>query len=146
MIGPFVDTIIICTLTALAILAAGDWRIEGVAGVSLTVRAFEGALGPIGKLGLVAIVLLFGVSTMIGYSYYGRKCFSYLFGAERGAIYDAVYVVMLFLGAIWSVDVVINLLDTAFALMALPTMTATLILAPRVLEATRDYFRRMDAR
>lgn len=144
MIGPFIDTIVICTLTALAILAAGDWRMEGVAGVSLTVQAFEGALGPLGKLGLVAIVLLFGVSTMIGYSYYGKKCFSYLFGAGRGRAYDAFYVVMLFVGAIWSVDLVINLLDTAFALMALPTMTATLILAPRVLEASRDYFRRMS--
>ena len=54
---------------------------------------------------------LFGVSTMIGYSYYGKKCFSYLFGAERGRVYDVFYIGMLFLGAIWSLDVVINLLD-----------------------------------
>lgn len=146
MIGPFVDTIIICTLTALTILSMGEFQIHDVEGTSLTIQAFEIAMGDFGKAGLTVVVLLFGLSTMIGYSYYGRKCFSYLFGAERGGIYTAFYVVMLFLGSIWSVDMVVNLLDTAFAMMAVPNMIATLILAPRVVAATRDYFTRMGLR
>ena len=145
MIGPFVDTIIVCTLTALTILAMTDWRSGDVEGTSLTLQAFEASLGAGGKFGLILIVTLFGVSTMIGYSYYGKKCFSYLFGAGRARIYDVFYLGMLFLGAIWSLDVVINLLDSAFAFMALPTMVATLILAPRVVRETRAYFKRMDA-
>lgn len=146
MIGPFVDTIIVCTLTALTILSMTSWGGSEIEGTALTIEAFEAGLGVIGKVVLVVIVVLFGLSTMIGYSYYGRKCFSYLFGAERGGIYTVFYIVMLFVGAVWSVDIVINLLDTSFALMALPNMIATLILAPRVVEATRDYFARMKAR
>ncbi len=146
MLGPFIDTIVVCTLTALTILSVGDWRNGGdIGGVSLTVAAFESQLGIVGKGGLILIVLLFGLTTMVGYSYYGRKCFSYLFGAENARIYDGIYIVMLFAGSIWALDIVINLLDTAFALMAFPTMLATLILAPRVLAATKDYFERMNS-
>ncbi|MFQ5599116.1 MAG: alanine/glycine:cation symporter family protein [Candidatus Krumholzibacteriia bacterium] len=143
MIGPFIDTIVVCTLTALTILSAGNWQVSDVEGTSLTIQAFEASMGVAGKLGLILVVVMFGLSTMIGFSYYGKKCFSYLFGAQRGRIYDVFYIVMLFLGAVWSVDIVVNLLDTAFALMALPNMIATLILAPKVLAASRDYFRRM---
>lgn len=142
MVGPFIDTVIVCSITAFVILSTGLWRAtEGVEGVTLTVRAFESVLGVGGRLLLVVVASLFGLSTMIGYSYYGRKCFAYLFGAERARIYDVFYLVMLFLGALWSVSAVINLIDTAFALMALPNMTAALVLAPRVMRATREYFR-----
>lgn len=142
MMGPFIDTIVVCSLTAFVILSSGNWRVRGIQGVSLTSQAFEATMGDWGKLVLVAVVLLFGLSTMFGYSYYGHKCFSYLFGAERGRIYDLFYLVMLFVGAVWSASTVVNLVDTAFALMALPNMIATLLLAPRVMTATRDYFAR----
>ncbi len=142
MVGPFIDTIVVCSITAFVILSTGLWRAtEGVEGVTLTVRAFESVLGGGGRLMLVVVASLFGLSTMIGYSYYGRKCFAYLFGAERARIYDVFYLGMLFLGALWSVGAVINLIDTAYALMALPNMIATLYLAPRVMRATREYFR-----
>ncbi len=144
MIGPFIDTIIVCSLTAFVILSTGLWRqSEGVEGVTLTVRAFESVLGEPGKVLLVLIAVLFGFSTMVSNSYYGRKCFGYLFGAERAHLYNGFYFSMIFFGSIWSVAVVINLIDTAYALMAFPNMIATLILAPRVMEATRDYFRRL---
>jgi AGCS family alanine or glycine:cation symporter len=142
MVGPFIDTIVVCSLTAFVILSTGNWQVRGIQGVSLTSQAFEATMGDWGKLLLVAVVLLFGLSTMFGYSYYGKKCFIYLFGAERGRIYDLFYLVMLFVGAVWSASTVVNLVDTAFALMALPNMIATLLLAPRVLAATRDYFAR----
>ncbi len=142
MIGPFVDTIVVCSLTAFVILSTGNWRVQGIQGVSLTSQAFEATMGEWGKLILVAVVLLFGISTMFGYSYYGKKCFNYLFGAEWGRIYDVFYLAMLFAGAVWSARIVVNLVDTAFALMALPNMIAALLLAPQVMVATRDYFAR----
>ena len=144
MIGPFVDTLVVCTLTALVILSTGNWQVTGIKGVSLTSAAFQTALGAPGELALAVIVVLFGLSTMFGYSYYGRKCFGYLFGAQYGFIYDLFYVVMLFVGAVWSANLVVNLVDTAFALMALPNMVATLLLAPRVMSAARDYFSRFS--
>lgn len=142
MLGPFIDTIVVCTLTAFVILSSGLWTLREVRGVSLTGRAFEAAMGRPGTAVLTAAVILFGVSTMIGYSYYGRKCFAYLFGAQRQRHYDVLYLGGLLLGAMWTAESAVNLIDTAFALMALPNMIATLLLAPRVMEATRRYFGR----
>ena len=143
MVGPFIDTLVICSMTAFVILASGDWRTGGdVEGVALTAKAFESAIGELGKYLVTAAVVLFAISTMFGYAYYGRKCFAYLFGARRGRYYEYVYVGTLLVGAVWSLGTVVNMLDTAFALMALPNMIATLLLAPRVLQATRDYFNR----
>lgn len=146
MLGPFIDTIVVCSLTAFVILSTGLWRAsEGVEGVTLTVNAFESVLGDAGRLILIVMVVLFGFTTMVGNSYYGRKCFAYLFGAERARLYDLFYMSMLMLGALGSVSAVINLIDTAYALMALPNMIAVLILAPRVMAATRDYFKKREA-
>ncbi len=145
MIGPFIDTIVVCTITALVILTSGVDYSGGIAGVSLTLAAIELVLGPAGKILLLVVVSLFAVSTMISYSYYGTKCFAYLFGAERKRFYIYFYLVGLFVGAIWKAQMAINLMDTAFALMAVPNMIATIVLAPKVLEATKDYFERLQA-
>jgi AGCS family alanine or glycine:cation symporter len=142
MVGPFIDTIIVCTLTAIVVLAAGNWQGVDVSGAALTASAFESVLGLTGKLALVVIVMLFGITTMFGYSYYGKKCFSYLFGAHRARIYDYIYLFMLFMGAIWKPEMVVNIIDTSFAMMTLPNMIATLVLAPKVMKATREYFSR----
>ena len=146
MIGPFIDTIVVCSLTAFVILSSGNWRGEEVQGVSLTTQAFETAMGDFGEVILVVIVLLFGISTMFSYSYYGKKSFSYLFGPQNSRIYEVFYLVMLFVGAVWSASMVVNLIDTTFALMAFPNMLAVLLLAPKVMEATRDYFSRYRPR
>jgi len=140
MNGPFIDTILICTMTALVVLAEGDWQGSGIRGVDLTAQAFESAMGGLGQLLIALSVVLFAVSTMVGYSYYGRKCFSYLVGWQRGLLYNYFYCAMILVGALWSTESVVNLLDTGFALMAVPTMTATLLLSPRVMEAARIYF------
>lgn len=143
MLGPFVDTICVCTLTATAILVTGAWSTGGDDGVTMTLTAFESALGMPGKVGLVIAVALFGATTMFGYAYYGRKCFAYLFGAHRAKYYDIVYLQTLIVGAVWSTGAVIDLLDTSFALMAFPNMLATLILAPRVMREAKAYMARM---
>jgi AGCS family alanine or glycine:cation symporter len=146
MLGPFIDTIIVCSLTAFAILSSDFWRSDvggsNIKAVSLTLNAFEASLGQPGRYALIACVALFALSTMFGYAYYGRKCFSFLFGVERGRIYDVIYLSMLFAGAVWSADLVVDFLDTAFALMVWPNMLATFLLAPRVMKATREYFAR----
>ena len=135
------DTVIVCTLTAFIILACGDLSgVTGLHGVGLTARAFESAMGEPGKIILAIVVVCFGVSTMFGYSYYGKKCFSYLFGAENGRIYDLIYLLSVILGSVWSVGLVVNVIDTAFALMAIPNMIAVLFLAPCVMRAARKYF------
>ena len=119
MLGPFIDTIVVCSLTALVILSSGLWTSVGVSGVALTGQAFHAAMGGLGTAMLTLVVVLFGGSTMLGYSYYGRKCFAYLFGAENAGRYDGIYLAGLFVGAIWTAQSVINLLDISFALMAI---------------------------
>ena len=80
---------------------------------------------------------------MLGYSFYGRQCFAYLFGARRSSVYTVIYLIGLFLGGVLQPDLVINTIDTAFAMMAVPNMIATVLLAPKVMKAANDYFRRL---
>jgi AGCS family alanine or glycine:cation symporter len=142
MLGPFIDTNIVCTLTALVILASG---VGGEAsGVTLTARAFEAALPQVGGLLLTCVVLLFSVSTLISYSYYSQKCAKHVLGEKLGGSYIYVYLLTLPIAAAWTQETVINILDTAFALMAVPTLTGALLLSPKVVAAMRDYFDRID--
>ena len=142
MYEPLVDTIMICSLTAFIILAAGDWNGSGVQGVALTSQVFEAAMGGFGKFILVVIVLCFGLSTMFGYSYYGKKCFSYLFGAEKGRWYEYYYLATLYIGAVWTAGMVVNLIDTAYALMTIPNLIAVILLAPKVVKEMKKYFKK----
>lgn len=141
MLGPFIDTNIVCTLTALVILTTGV--LPQADGVVMTVNAFEAALPGVGRIVLTIVIVLFSVSTMISYSYYSLKCSRYLFGYIFGNYYIYVYILCLFFAAIWSQDTVINILDTAFAMMAVPTLIGTLLLSKAVVRESRDYFKRM---
>ncbi|WP_296700387.1 sodium:alanine symporter family protein [Algoriphagus sp.] len=143
MLGPFIDTIVVCTLTALVILLTGVWQTTESDGVRLTLNAFELALPSFGKYLLMIAVLVFALSTMFTYSYYGHKCFNYLFGAKRADYYNYFYLATIVMGAVASLDVVISLVDGMYAIMAIPTMISTLYLAPKVKEASKDYFKRM---
>jgi AGCS family alanine or glycine:cation symporter len=140
MIGPFVDTNVICTLTALVILSSGIAGSDD--GVILTASAFEAGLPGIGRPALTLIIVLFAMSTLISYSYYSQKCAKYVLGDLWGGRYTWVYLGSILLGAVWTQDLVINMLDTFFAMMAVPTVTSAVILSPRVSAAARDYFRR----
>jgi len=141
MLGPFFDTNLVCTMTALVILSTGVAAAEN--GVVMTVNAFEKAMPGIGRYILNLVIILFSVSTMISYSYYSLKCSRYLFGYNFGGKYIYIYILSLPLAAIWTQDTVINILDTSFAMMAIPTLISTLLLSPKVVKATRDYFRKM---
>ena len=140
MLGPVVDTLIVCTATAVIILSAGDWRDGDLAGVTLTAQAFEYNLPGIGARLLVVCVLFFSMSTMFAFSYYGVKSLGFLIGAEHQNLYNYVYVASIVAGAVASTNAVISLIDGMFALMAIPTMVSSLWLAPLLMESARKYF------
>lgn len=142
MLGPFIDTIIVCSITAIVILLSGVYT-EDLNGVSMTVSAFEHELGFLGKVLIMVAVLTFSLSTMFGYSYYGRKCTSYLFGTKWKIVYNWFYVIMIVLASAISIDIAINFMDSAFALMVIPTIISTIILAPKVLSESKKYFNKV---
>lgn len=139
MLGPFIDTIIVCTLTALAILVTGVWQTSDANGVSLTATAFGNAMPGIGKYLLMLCVAVFSISSLFSYSYYGTKSLSFLVGAKYKNYYNYLFIASIILGAVSSLDTMISLIDSAFALMAIPTMTATIILAPKVMREAKKY-------
>ena len=145
MLGPAIDTLVICTLTALAILVTGVWQSSDANGVSLTATAFEESMPIIGKYALLACIAVFSISSLFSYSYYGTKCMSFLFGAKHKGIYNYFYIASILIGATTSLSMMINLIDTFFALMAIPTMTATVLLAPKVIKEAKVYFNKINA-
>ncbi len=140
MIGPSIDSGLICTLTALAILIKGDYHVESVKGLEIALNSFEASIPGYGAYLLMIIVFIFAFSTMFSYSYYGVKCMSYLFGAKRGKYYNYFFLIMLVVAAIIPLKSAVGLIDLAYALMAFPTMITLFILAPNVKRAMKEYF------
>lgn len=144
MLEPAIDTLLICSMTAMALLMTGVWTNSEVDGVTMTALAFEMGIPVVGPYLLILCVFIFSITTMFTYSYYGTKCLNFLGGAERKHYYNYFYIATIFVGSVTSIDMVINLIDGMFAMMAIPTMTATILLAPRVIEASKDYFMRRE--
>lgn len=145
MLGPAIDTLIVCTLTALAILVTGVWETTSDNGVSLTANAFGNAMPGFGKYLLLVCIAVFSVSSLFSFSYYGSKCLSFLIGANNKHYYNYFYIASIILGATTSLDMMINLIDGVFALMAIPTMISTIILAPKVVNELNAYKKRLKA-
>ena len=143
MMGPFIDTLVVCTMTALAILVTGVWTSGDVNGISLTASAFQEAMGPIGVYVLMVCVLIFAFSSLFTYSYYSTKCLGFLAGAERQKYFNYFYAAAIIFGSVATIEAVLNFTDGMFALMAIPTMTAAILLSPKVMSAAHDYFDRM---
>ena len=144
MLGPFIDTIIVCTLTALTILVTGVWKTSDSNGVTLTATAFADSIPGIGPYVLLICIAVFSISSLFSYSYYGTKCLSFLFGAKNKHIYNYFYIASILIGATTSLSLMINLIDTFFALMAIPTMIATIWMAPRVMKRAKAYFKNLE--
>ena len=140
MIGPVIDTLIVCTITGIVILLSGDWMTGEFSGVTLTQRSFANHLGVVGDFILIFSVATFALSTMFGYSYYGCKCASYLFGAGSKVYYRIFYVITLVLGSVLSLDLAVNIVDAMFALMAFPTMISAIYLSPHIKKEAKRYF------
>jgi AGCS family alanine or glycine:cation symporter len=147
MLGPFLDTNIVCTLTALVILSSGVLTTElgsDAEGVMVTMNAFTATMGMAGRYILTLIVVLFSVSTMISYSYYSLKCARYIFGTQIGGLYVYVYLLSLPIAAWLDPGTVVNIIDTCFAFMAIPTLVGALLLSRRVTAMLKDYLSRMN--
>lgn len=144
MLEPAIDTLLICSMTAMALLMTGVWTNTEVDGVTMTALAFEKGIPVVGPYLLILCVFIFSITTMFTYSYYGTKCLNFLGGAHRKHYYNYFYICTIFVGSITSIDMVVNLVDGMFAMMAIPTMLGTILLAPKVIEASRDYFMRKD--
>ncbi|BES70216.1 sodium:alanine symporter family protein [Marinobacter nanhaiticus D15-8W] len=143
MMGPVVDTLIVCTLTALVLLTTGVWSKESgdnVSGAALTAEAFAQSLGAAGPWIIMVLVTVFSMSTMFTFWYYGAKCLGFLIGAEHQGWYRYIYIVLIVVGAVISLKAVVFLITTGYALMAIPTMIASLLLAPKVMDAAQRYF------
>ena len=145
MLGPMIDTLVVCSITGFAILSTGVWTDSSLNGISMTSAAFKAGLPFMGETMLLIIVSVFSITTIIGYSYYGSKCIAFLFGNKWKQPYRVVYTLSLIPAAVISIDMVINYVDGMFAIMGIPTMISTLILAPKVMEAARDYFARLES-
>lgn len=143
MLSPAIDTLLVCTLTALAILVTGVWQTSGANGVSLTAIAFENSLGDTGKYLLLLCAFFFAITSLFSYSYYGSKALAFLVGVKASKYYDYFYLSTIIIGAVASMTDVINVIDIAYALMAIPTMLSGFMLAPKVLAEARSYFGRM---
>lgn len=141
MLGPIIDTLIVCTCTALVILISGVWKTGDVDGATLTAIAF-GELFPMGgEIILALLVSSLSLSTVFTFWYYGSKCLGFLIGARYQHHYIWFYIVLVVLGAVTSLQIVVNLIDSMYALMAIPTMTSALLLAPKVNQAVQAYFK-----
>lgn len=142
MTGPVIDTMVVCTCTAMVILMTGVWQTTSDNGVTLTANAFTSAMPGFGSYVLLLCVAGFSVTSLFTYSYYGAKCLAFLVGAEHQQKYNYFYVAFIVVASVSSIDAVISFADGFFAIMAIPTMVSTLVLAPRVMRALRDYEKR----
>ena len=147
MLGTFIDTIIVCTMTALVILTSGAWTMTGADGAGLTgaVLTSTGFATTItGGNYIVTIALaVFAFTTILGWSYYGERCWQYLFSARSLIFYRIFWVLAVVTFANVKVDFVWNLADTLNGLMAVPNLIGLLLLAPMVFKVTRDYFEKV---
>ena len=138
MLGPFIDTHIVCTCTALVILTSGIYTSES--GIIMTAMSFNQALPNIGNIIVYLVFSLFAITTMITYSYYSLKCARYLFGKKIGDKYIFIYLAIIPLSTVWTQATVINIIDTMFALMIFPTLLSTILLAKKVINEMNIYF------
>ena len=140
MTGTFIDTLIICTLTGLTILVTGVWSGD-LNGVALTQSAFSTVFSYFGPALLTIFLVLFAFTTILGWNYYGERCFEFLFGVRFIWLYRVVFVVMVLLGGFIELDMVWIIADIVNALMALPNLIALLVLSPVVIAETKKYFK-----
>ena len=143
MLGPIIDTILICTMTALALIITGVWKDSDQDGVTLTAEAFAAGIPGFGHYILTLCITIFAMTTLFAFPYYGTKCFAFVFGTKYQGLYNYFYIGSIVLGATASLNIVINLIDGVYALMAIPTMISALLLSPKVRTAAITYFRKL---
>jgi len=148
LLEPFIDTIVVCSMTALVILITGAWNNaawldEGLAGTALTSRAFASEISWFPYV-LTLAVVLFAYSTMISWSYYGERCWETLFGSSKGSVYTykLLFVVAVFVGATAQLGTVLDFSDMMILCMAFPNIFGLALLSPGVRRDLLDYWKR----
>jgi len=139
MIGTFIDTIIICTMTGLVIVCSGAWT-QGSSGAALSAAAFESALPGVGQYIVAVALVIFAFTTLLGWSYLSEKCWEYLAGARAILPFRVVWVIAIPFGALAQLDFAWLVADTLNGLMAIPNLVSLLLLSPVVVKLTRDHF------
>ena len=141
MLGPAIDSGLVCTLTSIPIIIAGNYvGLTDPKGLYVALGAWGQLLPGLDHMLLMVIVFFFAFSTMFSYSYYGQKCTNYLFGAHNVKWYNYYYLAMIVVAAMIPLKVMVSIMDLAFALMALCTMFTIISLAPRVKKLMKTYF------
>jgi AGCS family alanine or glycine:cation symporter len=140
MMGTFFDTIVVCSMTALAIVVSGAWT-SGETGAALTQLAFQSAMPGIGDEVVAIALAVFALTTIFGWSFYGERCWNYLVGPRSILPFRVLWTIAVFLGAVTHLDLAWTIADTLNALMAVPNLVALLALAPVVVRLTREQLR-----
>ena len=140
MLGTFIDTLVVCTMTGLVIMLTGVLE-SGISGASLTASAFGSAI-PGGELVVTVGVVLFATTTMIGWSFYGERCVVYLFGTGGIMPFRVLWVLAIPLGAATDLGLIWLIADTLNAFMAIPNLIALILLSPVVFTLSKSYFTR----
>ena len=144
MIGPFVDTIIVCTLTALCVLVTDSWTNYNYAGIEMVNYAFSSSMPKFGSYILMFTTLTFAISTLFSLSFFGERCTAFLFGEKYSSNYRVLYLILILIGSVSSLKFVISLIDLSYGIMAFPTLISALILAPKVDKMAKDYFKKLN--
>jgi len=138
MLGPLLDTVLVCTITGLVVIISGAYTVENLNGIVLTLEAFQRLFFGFGDVLLLLMVFVFGISTLFTYSYYGVKCFGFLTQLKWGKYYNYFYIGSIIFSALATVEVVIGIIDLSFALMCIPNMIAVLYLSKHVTKEIKE--------
>lgn len=138
-LGPLLDTVLVCSITGLIIIISGAYQEPDLNGIVLTLEAFDRLFFGIGDKLLLLMVLVFGISTLFTYSYYGVKCLRFISNKRWGYYYNYIYLVSIIFSAVATVEVVIGIIDLSFALMCIPNMMAVLLLSNKVNSQLKKY-------
>lgn len=144
LLEPFIDTVVICTMTALVVNISGAWT-QDLSGVELTAAAFDHSIPGFGSYFIPIAVFLFAFSTLISWSYYGERAIDFMFGHKGLLPYRTLFCILAFVGAVWKSDAVLNFSDMMLGLMVIPNLIAVYLLFPKLRAASNDYFARLKS-
>ena len=138
MLGVFVDTIIVCTMTALVIVITGAWA-SGETGAALSSQAFDRGLFGVGGFIVTFALIIFAFTTLLGWSYYGERCAEYLFGVGAIRPYRLLWIIAIPIGAVGKLGLIWLVADILNGLMAIPNLIALIVLSPIIFQVTRRH-------
>ncbi len=139
MLGTFLDTIVVCSMTALVIIMTGVWT-SGSTGAALTTQAFDTGLSQVGGVVVTIALMLFAFTTLLGWSYYGERCTEFLFGVRVIKVYRVLWIIAIPIGAVGKLGLVWLIADILNGLMAIPNLIALIALSPLIFRLTREHF------